>query len=78
MAVPCVSRGWHRARGVRGRLRDRAGAGAGRSAAARAGAHDGPAAVAGGACQLLDYDVVDKTIGIRFDIAGAGDQANDT
>ena len=31
-----------------------------------------PAAVAGGACQLLDYDTIKATLGTRFDTAGAG------
>jgi hypothetical protein len=30
-----------------------------------------PAATAGGACRLLDYAVLDKTLGARFDVAAA-------
>jgi hypothetical protein len=33
-----------------------------------------PAALAGGACQLLDYAVVEGTIGIAFDVAAGGRQ----
>jgi hypothetical protein len=32
-----------------------------------------PAGYAGGACQLLDYDVVDATIGTSFDVAASSD-----
>jgi hypothetical protein len=31
-----------------------------------------PAAEAGGACQLLDYDVIQAQLGVRFDIAASG------
>jgi hypothetical protein len=31
-----------------------------------------PAALAGGACQLLDYDVIATAIGVQFDVAAAG------
>jgi hypothetical protein len=34
-----------------------------------------PAAEAGGACRLLDYDVIGRTLGVRFDVAAAGRQA---
>lgn len=34
--------------------------------------HRVPAAVAGGACQFLDYDVIEKALGARFDVAAAG------
>jgi hypothetical protein len=34
-----------------------------------------PAAEAGGACQLLDYDGIARTLGVRFDVAAAGRQA---
>jgi hypothetical protein len=30
-----------------------------------------PAAVAGGACQLLDYDVIEAQLGVRFDISAS-------
>ncbi|GAA4732672.1 hypothetical protein Prum_024570 [Phytohabitans rumicis] len=30
-----------------------------------------PAAAAGGACQLLDYDVIEQLLGTRFDVAAA-------
>ncbi|GAA4948712.1 hypothetical protein [Actinoplanes utahensis] len=36
-----------------------------------------PAATAGGACALWDYDVIEKTIGVRFSVA-ASDQAGGT
>jgi hypothetical protein len=31
-----------------------------------------PAAAAGGACQLLDYDVIQARLGVRFDMAASG------
>lgn len=31
-----------------------------------------PAALAGGACQLLDYQVVEETLGLTFDVAAGG------
>jgi hypothetical protein len=34
-----------------------------------------PAAIAGGACQLLDYDVIAAAIGVQFDVAAAGTSA---
>jgi hypothetical protein len=34
-----------------------------------------PASVAGGACRLLDYAVIDKTMGVRFDVAASRHQA---
>ena len=34
-----------------------------------------PAALSGGACQLLDYDVVEATIGVRFAVAAAATNA---
>lgn len=33
---------------------------------------DLPASVAGGACQLLDYPVIEETTGVRFDVSAAG------
>jgi hypothetical protein len=33
-----------------------------------------PAGAAGGACQLLDYDVVESTVGTRFDVSAAGSE----
>jgi hypothetical protein len=33
-----------------------------------------PAAVAGGACQLLDYDTIAATVGTRFDTSGAAEK----
>jgi hypothetical protein len=33
-----------------------------------------PASAAGDACQLLDYDVIQKAIGVRFDVAAASRQ----
>lgn len=51
---------------------DRA-AGAGRTAAqTRPSPTRWPAAIAGGACQLLDYDVITTTVGFTFDVAAAG------
>jgi hypothetical protein len=38
---------------------------------------DLPASAAGGACILLDYPLIEKHLGVRFDIAAA-DQAEDT
>jgi hypothetical protein len=35
-----------------------------------------PAAAAGDACQLLDYDVIDKALGVRFDVAAASKQGD--
>lgn len=35
-----------------------------------------PAAVAGGACRFLDYDVIEKMIGARFDVAAAGETSD--
>jgi hypothetical protein len=49
-----------------------AGAVAARTDAASAPASRQPAAVAGGACQLLDYDVVAAAIGANFAIAASG------
>jgi hypothetical protein len=34
-----------------------------------------PAALSGGACQLLDYDVVEAVIGVRFAVAAAASSA---
>src|SRR5262245_51754034 len=34
-----------------------------------------PAAAAGGACQLLDYGVIMESTGVRFDTAGASQNA---
>jgi hypothetical protein len=54
-----------------------AGAGCSRSANAdngpgpAASATRQPAALAGGACQLLDYDVIDAQLGTRFDVAAS-------
>jgi hypothetical protein len=36
-----------------------------------------PAGVAGGACYLLDYDVIEQVVGTSFDVAAAS-EANDT
>jgi hypothetical protein len=33
-----------------------------------------PASVAGGACQLLDYDAIADALGVRFDVAAASRQ----
>lgn len=33
-----------------------------------------PAAAAGGACQLLDYGIVEQTVGLSFEVAGGGQQ----
>jgi hypothetical protein len=33
----------------------------------------GPAALAGGACLLLDFDVINATLGVHFDVAAAAD-----
>lgn len=33
-----------------------------------------PAGIAGGACQLLDYDVVAKALGTMFDVSAAGEE----
>lgn len=33
-----------------------------------------PAAEAGGACRLIDYDVIDEALGVRFDVAASGKQ----
>jgi hypothetical protein len=41
-------------------------------AAADPGGSGWPPAAAGGACRLLDYDVVAERLGTRFDTAGAG------
>ena len=30
---------------------------------------DWPAAIAGGSCRLLDYEIIDAAIGVRFDVA---------
>jgi hypothetical protein len=38
------------------------------------GATRWPAGAAGGACQLLDYDVVEATVGTRFDVSAAGSE----
>jgi hypothetical protein len=35
---------------------------------------DWPASASGGACQLLDYPVIEQAIGIRFDVAAATKQ----
>jgi hypothetical protein len=35
-----------------------------------------PASVAGGACQLLDYDGIEKALGVRFDVAAASRQGD--
>jgi hypothetical protein len=34
------------------------------------------AVAAGGACRLLDYDVVDRILGVRFEVAAASQSAN--
>ena len=34
-----------------------------------------PASAAGGACRLLDYAVIEKTMGVRFDVAASRHQA---
>jgi hypothetical protein len=52
-----------------------AGSACGRHAAADPGddvVRPWPAAVAGGACQLLEFDSIARQIGTRFDTAGAG------
>lgn len=35
-----------------------------------------PAGIAGGACQLLDYDVVTRIVGTTFDVSAAADQGD--
>lgn len=35
-----------------------------------------PAGIAGGACQLLDYDVVTRIVGPTFDVSAAADQGD--
>ncbi len=44
------------------------------SAAATAAPTRWPAGVAGGACQLLDFDVVAAAVGVSFDVAAAAQQ----
>lgn len=59
-----------------------AGAGSGASAAATASSvaptalapTRRPAAEAGGVCQLLDYGVVEQTLGVSFEVAAGGQQ----
>lgn len=49
-----------------------AAAGAPRAAASSADPVRQPAEYAGGACQLMNFDLVKASIGVDFDIAGAG------
>jgi hypothetical protein len=48
-----------------------ANAGAGKGPAQAASPTRPPAALAGGACQLLDYDIVESELGVRFALAAA-------
>jgi len=49
-----------------------AAAGAPRTVPPPSSATRPPAEYAGGACQLMDFDVVSAVLGVRFEVAGAG------
>jgi hypothetical protein len=49
-----------------------AAAGAPRAATSPPGSVRQPAEYAGGACQLMNFDLVKASLGVGFDIAGAG------